>query len=295
MKKKNHSRLTLKLGTVVLSACLGISGMAFAQESLTENISEDDTVMQSAEDQEVRMLGQDDPDAVRFEMTNKTGKDIVFVSAFEALPEEDTEEDYAELEDEEDFAAVKEVTIYLQEALVYKGYLEKDPDGIYDTETEAAVEAFRADNGLAAGGGVDDEMSELLFDDYYEGNFLKYKEVISDTETVVIICPVPEKETDAEYQISIGFLEYDREIDMYYEDEYVLHKLPSESGTAISVFYVQDEFVYIEYQDAITGEDVSTYDLEKEYYDREYALFLEAWNSQFDEDDGEYEIVLADG
>jgi len=318
MKKKD--RLLVKLSALVLSGCIGITCAAWGQPGAADASA-------AETEPDLRVVGKDEPDSIKLNLTNKTGSDIYYISVSEYEPEyvfvesDDDEEIYTEASEDDEALAAYLDTIEMQKALIYKGYLEGEPNGENDSLTQEAVEAFRADNGLAAGSGADEEMMDLLFADYYPGNLLNYKEVIKDGETVELIYPVhdPEKEdsedpenADAvlnqdyiaaygdmlpEHQAIVGILELDDEDGEYYESDFILHYFPSEENVSVTLYYQTDEFLYLEYEGDGDEKIISTLDIEKAIYDIEYAAFLAEWGDwalALDEEDDAEVIDLED-
>ena len=294
----------------------------------TENPLKDETTgpaaaaaSASADNSGIRTIGKSEPGYIKAELTNNSKFPVSYICIFENDPESELyrtliDVDYELDYDDEDLYVLEE-DVYdeeaeeikeIQRALIQQGFLDGEADGSYGPMTQAAVEAFRAANNLPAGTETDDEMLMLLFADYDDGNFLEDGEQIAPKEKVIISYPAAEKddkdnaegtetvsvETDdiypeTDYLMIVRFLITDEDNDVY-EDEYLVHFIPSDTAPVISLDFSEDEFAYIEYTDPVSKKTVSTYDIEKAVFEFEFAEWL-AFEDMYDIewiDDEEY-------
>ena len=253
-----------KSAAMALIAAMILAGTVFAAETEMSSqpelaVTEADAVeepaaepeSETAAEPEMKTYGTDSEDAVKFELTNKTGRDITYFSI--------------RVDDGTD--VIREWVMVIQEALIEQGYLDDIVDGSYGPKTKAAVKDFREKNGLSAEDTVDEEMLTLLLGEYDDGNILDKEDVIMADETVVIYFleePDSDKEQDPEPEEADRFQSYTNYIaEVKFADdetEYTLHSLALE-GETMQILLAED-VLYIEYQAGDTGSTVSTYETE---------------------------------
>ncbi|MBQ9030176.1 MAG: peptidoglycan-binding protein [Parasporobacterium sp.] len=238
MKTRNAFHKTTAL---TMAALLGMAGTAFAAQPAPEA-----EPVQEAEPQ-VRTIGEAAETAVRFELTNKTGKDITWLTIYE--------DDGTDRE--------KELVTIMQTALIEQGYLDDVADGSYGPKTKAAVKEFREKNGLSAEELMDEEMLSLLIQDYDDGNLLDDGALIKADETVVIFfeeAEDPQKQDEDAFLSNAGYIAQFR-LAGEEDTEYVLHALALD-GEPMQVL-LEDQIPYVEYQTAQDGNLISTLETER--------------------------------
>lgn len=239
MKKNIIFRTT----AAVLLLSLSAAGVCAAAEATAEKVPE----TAAAETQEIRLVGSDDKDAMQMKLTNKTGKDIVYISICEYDEDAETE-------------AIRE----MQEALIEQKFLDDVADGSYGPKTQAAVIAFREAKGLSAEDLADTEMLTLLYGEYDDGNLLKDKEVIKNEETVILSWESEDADDEdaAADQFVLnpdfrGLLKLADE-----ETEYVLHTIPTEPVLSAEIM-IEEDIAYLVYQTEGSEAPISTLEQEK--------------------------------
>ena len=137
---------------ITMAVSLLAAGAVFAEETetATENSEVTVTAREAQETPDIPILGEESENALKLQITNKTGKAITWIAVYEFDPDADPNADI----------------VRMQEALIEQEYLDDTADGLYGPKTSAAVIAFREANGLSGEDLADKEMLTLLYGEY---------------------------------------------------------------------------------------------------------------------------------
>ena len=253
------TRMILKKGAVLFLAFVLVAGI-FAIPALAQEETPETDSPKAA----MKSIGNASEDTLRFEITNDTGKDIVYFSITAYDPAYYPNGD----------------VVRLQEALIEQKYLDDVADGSYGPKTTAAVAAFREAKGLPADGGADEEMLTLLYGTYDDGNLLNENDIFAAGETRAVFFAPENKEEKKQEEpgdaLSVLLSSYDVQPEYLVtfrlakeQDAYVLHVFPAEKILTASL-KTADGTAWLEYTAQGAEDSISTKDAEQAVYNQEH-------------------------